>query len=244
MTILNNCKKKSDGKVTKADLLNALKEYDVLIPRNPLRSIISKEPWSVVAVNRIRTYNPTPGSIGTLFEKEITVPSDYHRVYAVGRATFSGTKKSDLKVGLTGEIDSVDGNGNLVEIKTKGSWCRENVAVKCCTWMQSMLGGVETIVRGVYSQERGNRYGVATFKRENIYNQTIEEFGRHIPGKYESLDYAGDVLRKIVARVKKLGVVYEISGGQNDEIRIIEIIKTFLISKETILNCIAVFSQK
>ncbi|KAJ3121517.1 hypothetical protein HK098_003618 [Nowakowskiella sp. JEL0407] len=254
MAILNAYKEKFDGKVEEVDLLNALSEYDVLTPRNPLISIVSKEPWTVravkydekwpVLINRERIYNLTPGRIGTLFEKVITVPSLYHRVYSVGHATFADSNDIKLHIGVMGEIDAVDSKGNLVEIKTMGRWMGKNTNFNRNTWTQSILGGVSIVVRGEFYQKKFQ--GAATFTRRHITYQTIDEFGRSIPGKNESLDFAGEVLRKIVGSVKKLGVVYEISGGGSDEISVTEatIMEPFVISKETVLNCIEVFCRK
>lgn len=147
--------------VSEASLLNSLNEYRIIMPRNPLKKIMSAsfESWEVLAyqpsrdgplfIDRFKSYPTNDGTVGILFEAAMTtapVRFTYHRVYAVSRTTIG-----DMSVLLTGEVDCVDENSDIVELKTKPVDARSAGKRKMDNWIQSKLIGTKTIVTGSFT---------------------------------------------------------------------------------------------
>lgn len=260
LLILDHCRRQNPKKqLKKADALKALREFDVIMPRNPLKKIMSssmsKQQWMVYAmrptadlpmyINRVRSYETNPSSIGMLFEKACCSSPEvgYHRIYSVGRGTFRTTQQGGLVIGLTGELDGLDTNGHALEIKTRPAWARPGSIHDgrvLDTWIQSVLAGVGTIVTGSFNQTRGDRTAPVIFSASKITHQSLDEFSKTVRGKTEALEYGEQVLSCIMKECTEVGTVYEISGSYDSDIEIQKLNDDteFPITKETIENCL------
>jgi hypothetical protein len=237
---------------TPDQLVSSLQAFDVLMPRNPLKKVLAAalprgETWEVFAmrpladgplfVERTKSYSTNPGSVGMLFEREMTTQpaiGKYHRVYAVRAGQFG-----QLKIALTGEVDCVHpANSTVVEIKSKPEWARRDETRDLETYIQCKLAGVETLVTGKFSSTRGIRNGPVTFHRRNTTFQHVDSFAADLLDKsIAAFAYGQRTLQTIDDGCTKAGQVYYASGqfGRPTKIRVAKPEEvTFPISNELI----------
>lgn len=214
---------------TDDELLRSLAKYDVVIPRHPLKKLLSassREPWKVFAfkprqdgplfIERSDRYRVEEGNVGALFEKQMTNRADckFNRTYSVSCASLG-----NFQLALTGEVDCLDSAGVLVEIKSKPAWVKPDPARELSTWMQSKLIGVETIVTGGFTTTRGRRDGPVTFSKANIQYESLARFGSRVDAgaKNHAMQVMHDVISKLVQTCKRVGVLYVVTLDNNND---------------------------
>jgi hypothetical protein len=221
--------------------------YDIIAPRNPIIKIAtSQDQWTVYCfkptkdsplfIEREKSYDNMPGKIGNLFTSALIQKSrqNYNRIYTVRE-----TKIGEINVALTGEIDCVDDNGNIVEIKAKPIWKSDNPNFIQRNFVQSTLGGCTKIITGQFSNQ-GALNSPAKFKKQSIKIQDLANYAGNIDGAF---DYLIESLNEMVERCD-VGKVYKVSGikgrsidiEQDDEL-------LFPISVELIKNCAEVIAD-
>lgn len=243
-----------------AAVLGALRKYHVVLPRNPLKQLLTArdgEPWLLYAcrpleggpvfVERSRTYEATSGTIGALFEREMTERrADFHRVYAVSEGALG-----PLALLLTGEVDAVDAQGRPVELKTQPRWAKPDPARSLQALLQSRLAGVASMVTGAFTAPRGGpRNGPVTFSQADIKYQRIEDYARGVRASDVdgAFGYALEVLQAIVRQCAAVGTVYAVEGARRPlSVRVREMRPNevaFPVSARVLSDLAAAFSSK
>ena len=244
-------------KISKADMVSTFNQFDIIMPRNPLKKVMSlpAEFWELyvyrpsadlpVFVDRVQVYAPNRGTIGNQFEKQMTFldkrQEKYHKIYSISR-----TMLDDVCLCLTGEIDAVDEKGVPVEIKSRPAWAAPDSDRAINTWIQSRLSGVEKIVTGSFQSKQNT----VRFTPHNIVQQSIDEFERDqiAPKDLEdTIEYGASVLKEIQTKCNKIETLYLVSGKRGNDIRIQEKSSSdyeFPISKEMLDLCIESIGQK
>ncbi|KAJ3075890.1 hypothetical protein HDU98_006661 [Podochytrium sp. JEL0797] len=222
-------------------------KYDILIPRNPLKKIMTGSEWSVFVcrptptsplfIDRTESYSTSPGSVGHLFESVIaSLPAvKYHRIYAVSEISLAPT----TRVLLTGEIDCVSESLLPVEIKTKPSWVPSDYARMLAAYIQSALVGCESIVTGNFDTVGPKGSGVLVFYREKVEFRSLKD-QRSVVGDAKidaCFENAKDVLEGIAKSCTQVRKVYKVRGvGKKFEVVEAEGV-VFPVSQEMIQAC-------
>ena len=201
-------------------------QFDIICPRNPLKKLMTTscdEEWELFAcrpaigsplmLERTEGYDSNHGSIGMQFEKLMVSSSirSYNRVYTVNKLICG----SSIRIGLTGEIDGVDSQGNPIEIKSKPFWVQSSYDRNLATAVQSKLGNVETIVTGGFSAQKGVKNGPVMFELRNIVYQSLNDFcNRNVQSGSlnASFQYTNYVLQYLMDNCTEVGVIYHIKS--------------------------------
>jgi hypothetical protein len=253
LNILDHSRRETRS-LTRDSARESLCEYDIIMPRRPLRQILSgTHSWEVYAfrpaagyplyIDRVGSYRTTPNSIGMLFETASITKSTYHSVYSVVQGTLIANNGDMLVLGVTGEVDAFDDQCKPVEIKSRPLNRSPSYGRDTSIWIQCLFGQVGTIITGRFSQV-GGRYGPATFEPGNITTQTISQLAQENPEKTKVLEHGQGVLRKIIQGCTKAGVVYHVSGNPSGKFMVQEYKHKFPICVETIENCISVMCDE
>ena len=207
-------------------LLKCLSLVAAFTPRHPLRLVLMttsqpSEPWKVYArfvagtlfVERGDVSNSFTGTKGTEFEERVKEKRDHrlhHRVYSVVSAQLA-----HLNVVLTAEADAVDERGNVVEIRTRPAWVREDNR-SFQNWMQCRLAGVGTVAMGKFTADRGNPQ--VSFHPTNVEVLSLDQYAErnHLTCTPSARALAFKVYHRFISWLR---VVCEAAPGQVFEIR-------------------------
>ena len=223
-------------------LVSTLNEYDMVMPRKVLQNIIANKFDEIdsfmyrptksapLFIDRKSSYPTNPGSVGMQFEKKVIADSRlaYHRYYGIFSVSMGG-----MKICVTGEVDGVDKEGNIIEVKTKPAWIN-NSTRHFDIWSQSAIGNVSKVLSAGFTAQRGVRNGPVTFHRRDMSLKSPSEY---MTGVEDHRVKAGIAfLKKVLARYEEVGKVYQVIGKSDHSVTITsEHNHEFPLSKELIL---------
>jgi hypothetical protein len=223
--------------------LDCLNVYDIIMPRKPLKALISSmdefvtfayRPYeeSPLFIDRVSSYTTNPGAIGVIFgERMVNAPSTpLKRVYGV-----FDVQIAKLKLLVTAEIDAIDERGNPVELKSKPLWAKPLPNRLLQNWAQCAIANIGTVVTGEFTTQRGVRNSAVQFETSNnVKYQSLAQYASSLNRKEEAIANAEQVLSKILDECTRVGTVYRVSGSSTCVN--IEVLKgqDFPISKEMI----------
>ena len=210
-------------KTQSAALLESLNAFDIVMPRKPLKCLLSFNltefqtyafrPYagSPLFLDRISSYPTNPGSVGMQFEKLIVIkpPRALHRAYGIFHV-----KVDKMNILVTGEVDGVDEFGNPIEVKTKPSYVKPTRLLQ--NWAQSAIGNVSTIVTGEFISTKSRAVVFDTVK--SIQYQTLEEYSSSLLDQENAVTNAETLLDAVLTDCKKVGVVYRVSGSASGSV--------------------------
>lgn len=238
-------KNKSDTS-SEQSLLKSLNSFDIFIPRNRLNAICKEfisEDWEIFAskpyissplfIDRIKSYETNPGSIGMLFESNI-IDKEYHRSYVSQKVVIG-----NISIACTGEIDCFD-DETILEVKSRPAWAKSNDSRIHDNWVQSKLAGVDYILTGSFNSVGNTNRGPVAFKTSDFERLSLNEYANKVKDKTSAFEYCEDVLCTILKSCKDVGVVYHITGRRGKPCTISKCKNQFAIDQVVVENCVKV----
>ncbi|KAI3656566.1 hypothetical protein MP638_000552 [Amoeboaphelidium occidentale] len=221
-SLFSLCAKKSTNP-TSAQLIESLSKYKFIMPRKPLKALMTDirdfdtyalrfSTDSPLFIDRASSYPTNPGAIGMQFEDKVSAKiGGIFRFYGVFELKLS----KDTTVLVTGEVDAVDDGGRSVEIKTKPAWAKNSDSVRDLqTWVQASIADASCIITGKFNAAYGDKNGPVHFDPKLISSETTDKYG-NLPNlsKERAIKTVLNLLNEIDKGCSETGCVYRIKSN-------------------------------